>query len=139
MTVDRDVATPRPADVLIVDDERANRELLQIMLEPEGYELSVAASGEEALASVAKHPPDLVVLDIMMPGMSGYVVTSRLKANPATRHIPVLVLSSLDDQSSRAQGAGTGADGFLSKPVSRRDLCELVRTLLLAARRADKP
>ena len=139
MTVDRDVATPRPADVLIVDDERANRELLQIMLEPEGYELSVAANGEEALASVAKHPPDLVVLDIMMPGMSGYVVTSRLKANPATRHIPVLVLSSLDDQSSRAHGAGTGADGFLSKPVSRRELCELVQTLLLAARRADKP
>lgn len=139
MTVDRDVATPRPADVLIVDDERANRELLQIMLEPEGYELSVAANGEEALASVAKHPPDLVVLDIMMPGMSGYVVTSRLKANPATRHIPVLVLSSLDDQSSRAHGAGTGADGFLPKPVSRRDLCELVQTLLLAARRADKP
>jgi CheY-like chemotaxis protein len=125
--------------VLIVDDERPNRELLQIMLEPEGYELSVATSGEEALASVARHAPDLVVLDIMMPGMNGYVVMSRLKANPATRHIPVLVLSSLDDQNSRAHGAGAGADGFLSKPVSRRELCGLVQTLLLAARRDDQP
>jgi CheY-like chemotaxis protein len=123
----------RPARVLIVDDERANRQLLQIMLEPEGYELSVATSGEEALASVAQQRPDLVVLDIMMPGMNGYVVASRLKADPATRHIPVLVLSSLDDQNSRAHGAGAGADGFLAKPVDRRELCRLVRTMLVAS------
>lgn len=100
------------------------------MLEPEGYEISVATSGEEALAAVAKHPPDLVVLDIMMPGMNGYVVTSRLKGNAATRHIPVLVLSSLDDQNSRTHGAGAGTDGFLSKPVDRHELCELVRKML---------
>jgi CheY-like chemotaxis protein len=125
--------TPPKARVLIVDDERVNRQLLEIMLEPEGYELSVATSGDEALAMVARHPPDLVVLDIMMPGMNGYVVTSRLKANPATRHIPVLVLSSLDDQNSRAHGAGAGADGFLSKPVDRRELCDVVRRLLLGA------
>jgi CheY-like chemotaxis protein len=124
--------------VLIVDDERANRQLLEIMLEPEGYELSLATNGEEALASVARQPPDLVVLDIMMPGMNGYVVTSRLKANPATRHIPVLVLSSLDDQNSRTHGVGAGADGFLSKPVNRHELCELVRTMLLASREPDR-
>jgi CheY-like chemotaxis protein len=127
-----------PARVLIVDDERANRQLLEIMLEPEGYELSLATNGEEALASVARQPPDLVVLDIMMPGMNGYVVTSRLKANPATRHIPVLVLSSLDDQNSRTHGVGAGADGFLSKPVNRHELCELVRTMLLASREPDR-
>jgi CheY-like chemotaxis protein len=116
--------------VLIVDDERTNRQLLEIMLEPEGYELLLATNGEEALAMIERQAPDLVVLDVMMPGMNGYVVTSRIKANPATRHIPVLVLSSLDDQNSRAHGAGAGADGFLSKPVERRALCEIVRTLL---------
>jgi CheY-like chemotaxis protein len=133
-----EAATARPARVLIVDDERVNRQLLQIMLEPEGYELSVATSGEDALASVARQPPDLVVLDIMMPGMNGYVVTSRLKADPATRHIPVLVLSSLDDQNSRTHGAGAGADGFLPKPVDRRELCEQVRAMLLASRGPER-
>jgi CheY-like chemotaxis protein len=127
-----------PARVLIVDDERANRQLLEIMLEPEGYELAVATNGEEALAAVARHPPDLVVLDVMMPGMNGYVVASHIKANPATRHVLVLVLSSLDDQNSRAHGVGAGADGFLSKPVNRRELCEQVRTML-AARRSERP
>src|SRR3954464_1519520 len=130
------MVTPPPARVLIVDDERANRQLLQIMLEPEGYDLSLATSGDEALAIVARQPPDLVVLDIMMPGMNGYVVTSRLKANPATQHIPVLVLSSLDDQNSQAHGAGAGADGFRAKPVDRRELCQLVKAMLLAARRS---
>ena len=120
----------RAPRLLIVDDERANRQLLEIMLEPEGYELLLATNGEEALAMMERQPPDLVVLDVMMPGMNGYVVTSRIKANPATQHIPVLVLSSLDDQNSRAHGAGAGAEGFLSKPVDRRALCELVRTLL---------
>jgi CheY-like chemotaxis protein len=122
--------TPR---VLIVDDARANRQLLEIMLEPEGYELLLATNGEEALAMMERQPPDLVVLDVMMPGMNGYVVTSRIKANPTTRLIPVLVLSSLDDQNSRTHGVGAGADGFLSKPVDRHALCELVRTMLLTA------
>jgi two-component system, cell cycle response regulator len=131
-------AVPRPARVLIVDDERANRQLLEIMLEPEGYELVLATSGEEALASVAAHPPDLVVLDIMMPGINGYVVTSRLKADPTTRHIPVLVLSSLDDRNSQAHGTGAGADGFLSKPVDRRQLRDRVRSMLSALGRPDR-
>jgi CheY-like chemotaxis protein len=118
------------ARVLIVDDERANRQLLEIMLEPEGYEVATATSGDEALAMVARQAPDLIVLDVMMPGMNGYMVTARLKADPVTRAIPVLVLSSLDDRSSRAHGLGAGADGFLAKPVDRRELCDLVRTML---------
>jgi DNA-binding response OmpR family regulator len=130
-------ATRAPARVLIVDDERANQQLLEIMLEREGYDLSVATSGDEALAMVARHPPDLVLLDIMMPGMNGYVVTARLKANPATRHIPVLMLSSLGDRSSQAHGLGAGADGFLSKPVDRRELCDRVRAVLAARAPAD--
>lgn len=127
----------RPARLLIVDDERANRQLLEVMLEADGYDLSAATSGDEALAMVARQMPDLIVLDVMMPGMNGYVVTSKLKANPATRHIPVLLLSSLDDRSSRAHGTGAGADGFLAKPVDRRELCDLVRTMLRTAPTAE--
>lgn len=129
----RGPAPRSPAHLLIVDDDRINRQLLEIMLEPEGYRLAVATTGDEALAMVARDAPDLVLLDVMMPGMNGYVVTAKLKANPVTRHIRVLLLSSLDDQSSRAHGTGAGADGFLAKPVDRRELCDLVRAMLLGA------
>jgi two-component system cell cycle response regulator len=138
VTVHDDAAIPRPARVLIVDDERANRQLLEIMLGPEGYELATATRGEEALASMTRQVPDIVLLDVMMPGMNGYVVTARIKANPETRHVIVLLLSSLDDPSSRAHGANAGADGLLSKPVDRRELCDLVASML-ARRAAAKP
>ena len=116
----------RPARVLIVDDERQNRQLLEVMLEPEGYQLQTASSGEEALAMVARQPPDLVLLDIMMPGMNGYVVAARIKGDAATRNISVILLSALDDLNSKAHGLGAGAEDFLTKPVTRAELCELV-------------
>ena len=121
-----------PARVLIVDDEQSNRTLLEIMLEPDGHVLSTAGSGEEALAVVIRDLPDLVVLDVMMPGMNGYVVAARIKENPRTRSVRVLMLSSLDDRNSRTHGMGAGADGFLTKPVDRIALCEKVRTMLCA-------
>lgn len=120
------------ARVLIVDDEQNNRTLLEIMLEPEGYVLSTAGSGDEALAVVTRDLPDLVVLDVMMPGMNGYVVAARIKENARTRSVRVLMLSSLDDRNSRTHGMGAGADGFLTKPVDRTELCEKVRTMLRA-------
>jgi CheY-like chemotaxis protein len=120
----------RPARILIVDDERQNRALLEVMLEPEGYVLESAKSGDEALAMAETFAPDLILLDIMMPGMNGYVVTSRLKESPATRHIPVIVLSALDDRNSMAHGMGAGADAFLGKPIDRAELCARVRQLL---------
>jgi CheY-like chemotaxis protein len=120
----------RGARILIVDDERQNRTLLEVMLEPEGYVVESADSGENALAMVAHCAPHLILLDVMMPGMNGYVVASRLKANPATRDIPIILLSSLDDRNSRAHGLGAGADAFLSKPASRQELTQLVREQL---------
>jgi DNA-binding response OmpR family regulator len=123
--------TRSPAHVLIVDDERPNRTLLEIMLEPAGYRLTTASSGEEALTMIARDLPDLVVLDVMMPGMNGYVVAARIKGDPRTSGVRVLMLSSLDDRSSRTHGLGAGADGFLTKPVDRQELSEVVRTLLL--------
>ena len=80
-----------PARILIVDDERRNRELLEVMLTPEGFFLQTAANGAEALAMVAEQAPDLILLDVMMPGMDGYEVTSRLKGDESTRHIPVIL------------------------------------------------
>ena len=119
-----------PARILIVDDERHNRQLLEAMLAPEGYLLLTAASGEEALAIVARQPPDLILLDIMMPGIDGVQVAGQIKGNPATKHIPVIIVTALDDRHSRVLGLSTGAEDFLTKPVDRAELRVRVRNLL---------
>ena len=132
MTKRPDVAAP-PACILIVDDERQNRELLEVMLAPEGYRLVTATSGAEALERVAHEAPDLILLDIMMPGMDGYQVAARIKADAATRDIPVVMLTALDDRSSRIHGLSVGAVEFLTKPLNRTELCERVKALLRVA------
>ena len=118
------------ATILIVDDEPQNRKLLEVLLRPEGYLTQVAASGEEALASVARCAPDLILLDVMMPGMDGYEVASLLKANPVTSSIPIIMVSALADRSARIVGLDTGAEDFLTKPVDRAELWLRVRNLL---------
>ena len=128
--------SPRPdlgyhaARVLIVDDERHNRQLLEVMLAPEGFLLVTAASGEEVLALVAQQPPDLILLDIMMPGMDGYQVTAKIKGNPVTKNIPVIMVTALDDRDARMIGLSAGAEDFLTKPLDRAELCVRVRNLL---------
>ena len=119
-----------PARILIVDDERHNRQLLEVMLAPEGFHLLTAASGEEALAMVAQQPPDLILLDVMMPGMDGYQVAAKIKGNPATKNIPVIMVTALDDRDARMLGLSAGAEDFLTKPVDRAELCVRVRNLL---------
>ena len=119
-----------PARILIVDDERPNRQLLEVMLAPEGFRLLTAASGEEALAIVAQQPPDLILIDVLMPRMDGYEVAARIKGDLATRNIPVILISGLDDRNARMLGLGAGADDFLTKPVARAELCMRVRDLL---------
>src|ERR1700692_4069530 len=102
-----------PARILIVDDERHNRQLLEVMLAPDGFHLLTAASGEEALAMVAQQPPDLILLDIMMPGMDGYQVAAKIKGDLATRNIPVILVTALDDRNARMRGLSAGAEDFL--------------------------
>jgi signal transduction histidine kinase/DNA-binding response OmpR family regulator len=124
-------ATPeRVASVLIVDDQSHNRELLKVMLLSEGLELVTAASGEEALAAVAQNPPDLILLDVMMPGMSGHEVAAKLKGDVASKHIPIILITANDDRSDRLLGLSAGADEFLTKPVDRAELSVRVRNLL---------
>ncbi|MES2949611.1 MAG: EAL domain-containing protein [Pseudomonadota bacterium] len=118
------------ASILVVDDEIHNRKLLELLLKPEGYTTRCAANGEEALASVAQDPPDLILLDVMMPGMDGHEVASRLKANPATSHIPIIMVTALTDRAARLSGLSAGAEEFLTKPVDRAELWLRVRNLL---------
>jgi signal transduction histidine kinase len=127
-----------PPRVLIVDDERRNSELLKVMLVPEGYAILTASSGEDALALLADQPPDLILLDVMMPGMDGYQVATRIKQNPATNNIPVIMLTALDDRNARMLGLNAGAEDFLTKPVDRAELCVRVRNLLRLKAYGDK-
>jgi PAS domain S-box-containing protein len=119
-----------PARVLIVDDERQNRQLLEVILAREGFVLLTAGSGEEALAAVAQQPPDLILLDIMMPGMDGYEVARKLKGDLATKNIPIILITALDDRNARMLALSCGAEDFLTKPVDRVELCARVRNAL---------
>jgi signal transduction histidine kinase/DNA-binding response OmpR family regulator len=131
-------AFDRQACVLIVDDERHNRELLEVLLRPEGFLLLSAASGEEALAMVARQAPDLILLDVMMPGMDGYELARRIKSDPATKSIPVIMLTALDDRNARMLGLTAGAEDFLTKPLDRAELSVRVRNLLRIKAYGDK-
>jgi two-component system cell cycle response regulator len=118
------------ARVLVVDDIAANLRLLEVKLLNEYYEVAVAASGAEALALAQRWLPDIVLLDVMMPGMDGYEVCRRLKASPATAQVPVVMITALTDQAERVRGLDAGADDFLSKPVDDTMLFARLRALL---------
>ncbi|WP_339450718.1 EAL domain-containing response regulator [Pseudomonas sp. JAI120] len=128
----------QPATLLIVDDEPQVRKLLETLLQHEGYQTLSASSGEEALQLVAKQPPDLILLDIMMPGMDGYEVASQLKGDAATASIPIIMLSALSESSARVSGLETGAEEFISKPVERVELWLRVRNLLRLKSHGDQ-
>lgn len=118
------------ASVLVVDDTPANVKLLVDLLTAKGYRAIAAASGEEALARIAEQPPDLVLLDIMMPGLSGYDVCRRIRADAATALLPVVLCTSLDPKQERVNGIEAGADDFIAKPINRQELFARVKSLL---------
>jgi adenylate cyclase len=118
------------AKILVVDDVAMNVKLLADLLGAKGYRTCTAASGPEALAMLAAEHPDLVLLDVMMPGMSGYEVCQAIRADPALAMLPVVLVTALDPAEERAKGLDAGADDFLSKPVSQAELLARVRSLL---------
>lgn len=127
----------QPATLLIVDDEPQVRKLLETLLQHEGYQTLSAGSGEEALQLVARQPPDLILLDIMMPGMDGYEVATQLKGDETTAGIPIIMLSALSEPSARVSGLESGAEEFISKPIERVELWLRVRNLLRLKVRGD--
>jgi sigma-B regulation protein RsbU (phosphoserine phosphatase) len=122
--------------VLIVDDVKANVDVLVQALRDE-YKISVALSGESALRSAEKNPPDLVLLDILMPGMDGYEVCRRLRASPQTREVPVMFLSSLEDVVNKARGFEAGGNDYLTKPFEVLEVKARVHSLLKAKAYTD--
>ena len=110
------------ASVLVVDDEEQNRTLLKDPLEARGFDVTEARNGAEALQAIAERLPDVILLDLMMPGMDGFEVCRRLKKSSRTAHIPVLLITALSERRERLMGIEAGANDFLHKPVDMQDL-----------------
>ncbi len=124
--------------VLVVDDNQQNLELIQAYLEDVECETLAARDGIEALEIVAECAPDLILLDVMMPKMSGFEVCRRLKGNPRTSDIPVIMVTALNEFGDIERGLDSGTDDFVSKPINRLELLTRIRTMLKLKHLTDR-
>ena len=124
--------------VLVVDDNQQNLELLQAYLEDMDCETVPAHDGMEALEIISNRPPDLILLDVMMPKMSGFEVCKRIKNDPKTSNIPVIMVTALNEFGDIERGIDSGTDDFLSKPVNKLELVTRVKTMLKLKHLSDK-
>jgi len=138
-------ASPEPAHkgqtrarVLVVDDESAIRTLCRVNLELEGFDVAVAADGAEALASIERENPDLVLLDVMMPDVDGWEVAERLRAEAATRDVPIVFLSARAAYADRQQGYDVGAVGYVVKPFDPVALPDFLRDVIERVARGER-
>jgi CheY-like chemotaxis protein len=139
-TVAASSADAGPARILIADDHAQGVELLEAFLLGSPYEVRTAENGEEALRLVANWKPDLVLLDVMMPRISGFEVCKRLRGDPATRDVAVIMVTALDQPSDVERAVEAGTDDFLTKPVNKTELLRCVRSLLKSrSRHAHEP
>lgn len=132
----KEMTKPSPAKVLIVEDERDIAALIAYHLTKEGYRVRTADAGREALEAVAAERPDLIVLDLMLPGLSGYEVLSEIRRNTELVEVPIIVLTARREEADRIKGLELGADDYLTKPFSPRELVLRVGAVL---RRAQAP
>ena len=121
-------------NILIVDDEPGIRQMLAFAIASDGYESTEAGDAQEALAAVQQNPPDLILLDWMLPGLSGVDLARRLKLDPKTSQIPIIMLTARAEETEKVRGLDSGADDYVTKPFSTRELLARIRAVL---RRAD--
>lgn len=126
-TQSSDSPSKTPALILVVDDEERNRRLLKDVLESQGYRVSLAENGKMAIEEASKNPPDVILLDVMMPLMDGFEACSILKSDPLTESIPVLIITALTEREDRLKGIGAGAMDFITKPIDIEEVLLRVR------------
>jgi two-component system alkaline phosphatase synthesis response regulator PhoP len=124
--------------VLVVDDNIQNLELVQAYLEELAVHTTAAHDGQEALDQVKKNPPDLILLDVLMPKMSGFEVCRRVKNDPATANIPIIMVTALNELGDIERGIDSGTDDFLTKPLNKWELVTRVKTMLKLKHLSDK-
>jgi putative two-component system response regulator len=129
---------PIAGTILVADDQPSNRELLEELLTTQGFTVITACDGASVLEKLARAPVDLVLLDVMMPHLNGFEACERIKNNPETYLIPVVLITALCDKQDRIEGIKVGADDFLTRPVDRTELLARVRSLLTLKHRTDE-
>ena len=116
--------------ILIVDDDETNIAVFDMLLKLENYQTIISKNGKDAIEKTASKQPDLVLLDVMMPIMDGFEVAKRLKGDPNTNKIPIIIITALNDHSSRLKGLEAGAEDFINKPVDKAELLARVKNLV---------